>query len=75
MLAKSFEKRDELRDEEIYLLLALSKKDARKENLCLTRRRELLDERVPKEKIKIKNFELFNDGKKEMIDAEQADDA
>ena len=28
-----------------------------------------------KEKIKIRNFELFNDGKKEMIEAEQADDA
>ena len=32
MLAKSFEKRDELRDEEIYLLPALTKEDARKEN-------------------------------------------
>ena len=76
MLAKSFEKRDELRDEEIYLLPALSKEDARKENLCFKRRRELLDEGVPKEKIKITNFELFNDGKKKvMIEAEQADDA
>ena len=34
VLAKSFEKRDELRDEESYLLPALSKEDARKENLC-----------------------------------------
>ena len=75
VLAKSFEKRDELRDEEIYLLPALSKEDARKENLCLKRRRELLDEGVPKKKIKIRNFQLFNDGKKEMIEAEQADDA
>ena len=75
VLAKSFEKRDELRDEEIYLLPALSKEDARKENLCLKRRRKLLDEGVPKEKIKIRNFELFNDGKKEMIEIEQADDA
>ena len=73
VLAKSFEKRDELRDEEIYLLPALSKEDARKETLCL--KREILDEGVPKEKIKIRNFELFNDGKKEMIEAEQADDA
>ena len=39
------------------------------------RRRELLDEGVPKEKFKIRNFELFNDGKKEMKEAEQADDA
>ena len=75
VLAKSFEKRDELRDEETYLLPALSKENARKENLCLKRRRELLDEGVPKEKIKIRNFELFKDGKKEMIEAEQADDA
>ena len=65
VLAKSFEKRDELRDEEIYLLPASSKEDARKENLCLKRRRELLDEGVPKEKIKIRNFELFNDGKRD----------
>ena len=75
MLAKSFEKRDQLRDEETYRLPALSKEDARKENLCLKRRRELLDEGVPMEKIKIRNFELFNDGKREMIEAEQADDA
>ena len=75
MLAKSFEKRDALRDEKIYLLPALSKEDAMKENLCLKRRRELLDEGAPKEKIKIRNFELFNDGKKEMIETEQADDS
>ena len=75
VLAKSFEKRDELRDEEIYLLPALSKEDARKENICLKRRRELLNEGNPKEKIKIRNFELFNNGKKEMIEAKQADDA
>ena len=75
MLAKSFEKRDELRDEEIYLLPALTKEDARKENLCIKRRRELLEEGVPQEKIKTRNFELFNDGKKDMIEAEQADDA
>ena len=75
VLAKSFEKRDALRDEKIYLLPALSKEDAMKENLCLKRRRELLDEGAPKEKIKIRKFELFNDGKKEMIEAEQADDA
>ena len=64
MLAKSFEKRDELRDEEIYLLPALSKEDARKENICLKRRTELLNEGNPKEKIKIRNFELFNNGEK-----------
>ena len=75
VLARSFEKRDERRDEEIYLLPALSKEDARKENLCLKRRGELLDEGFPKEKIEIRNFELFNDGKKEMIEAEQANDA
>ena len=75
VLAKSFEKRDELRDEEIYLLPALSKEDARKENICLKRRTELLNEGNPKEKIKIRIFELFNKGKKEMIEAKQADDA
>ena len=35
VLAKSFEKRDELPDYEFYLLPALSKEDARNENLCL----------------------------------------
>ena len=39
VLAKSFEKRDEQQDEEIYLLPALSNEDARKKNLCLKRRR------------------------------------
>ena len=36
---RASKKRDELRDEEIYLLPAISKEDARKENLCLKRRK------------------------------------
>ena len=52
VLAKSFEKGDELQNEEIYLLPALSKEDARKENLCLKRRREFLDGGVPRGKSK-----------------------
>ena len=56
VLAKSFEKRNELRDEENYLRPALSKEDARKENLCPKRRRELLDEEIPKEKNQNQEF-------------------
>ena len=48
----------------MFILPALSKEDAIKENLCLKKRRELLEENFPRDKLKIRNFELFNDGKK-----------
>ena len=63
-LAKSIEHREELAKRNVYLLPALSKEDALKENLILKKRRELLTEGVPRDKLKIRNLELFNDGAK-----------
>ena len=64
VLAKSFEKRTELKEQKIFLMPMLSKEDAQKENLCLKKRRELINNGVLPEKLKIRNLELFNDGKK-----------
>ena len=67
MLAKSFEKRTELKDENVFLMPMLSRKDALKENLCLKMRRELINNNIPTDKLKIRNFELFNDGKEVLL--------
>ena len=48
----------------MFILPTLSKEDAIKENLFRKKRRELLEENVPRNKLKIGNLELFNDGKK-----------
>ena len=61
VIAKSTEKRDEMN---IFLSRAPSKEDYIKENLCLKRRREMLEEGVPREKMKIRNLELIHDGAK-----------
>ena len=67
VLAKSFEKRTELKDENIFLMPMLSREDALKENLCLKKRRELINNGISPDKLKIRNFELFNDGKKVLL--------
>ena len=51
-LAKSFENQDKLMDEKVYLTYALTKEEALKESLCLNRRRELLNDGVPREKLR-----------------------
>ena len=48
----------------IFLSRAPSKEDSIKENLCLKRRREMLEEGVPREKLKVRNLELIHDGAK-----------
>ena len=63
LLAKAHEK-TVLTEKGVCILPALSKEDAIKENLCLKKRRELLEENFPRDKLKIRNLELFNDGKK-----------
>ena len=68
-MAKSVENREVSTEESIYFLPALSKADVIKENQMLKKRKELLDEGVPREKLKIGNFEFFNDGKKVAMDA------
>ena len=64
VLAKAHEKRKALTEKGVFILPALSKEDAINENLCLKKRRELIEENVPRDKLKIRNLELFNDGKK-----------
>ena len=63
-LAESREFRNSLVERKIYMLPALSRDDAMKENQRLKKRRELLDGGEPKEKLKIRNLELYNDGAK-----------
>ena len=64
VIAKSTEKRDEMKEMNIFLSRALSEEDSIKDNLCLKRRREMLEEGVPLKKPKIRNLELFHDGAK-----------
>ena len=45
----------------------LSREDALKENLCLKKRGELINNGITPDKLKIRNFELFNDGKKVVL--------
>ena len=71
VLAKSFEKRTELKEQKIFLMPMLSKEDAQKENLCLKKRRGLINNGVLPEKLKIRNLELFNDGKKVPLTEEE----
>ena len=59
VFAKSREKRSELSDKNLFLMPALTADESRKENLCLKKRRELLDEGVEKFLLKIRNFKLF----------------
>ena len=63
-LAKSREFRNNLDERNIYMLPALTRDDAQKENQMLKKQRELLDGGVPKEKLKVRNLELYNDGVK-----------
>ena len=51
---------------------SLSRDDALKEHQMLKKRRELLDGGVPKEKLKIRNLELYNDGVKVQMDVQNA---
>ena len=60
-LAKSREFRNILVGRNIYMLPALTRDDALKENQMLKKRRELLNGGVPKEKLKIRNLEFYND--------------
>ena len=54
------------------MLPALSRDDALKENQMLKKRRELLHGGVLKEKLKIRNLELYNNGVKVQLDVQNA---
>ena len=58
VLAKNFENRDQLVDKNVHLTYALTNEEALNKNLCLKRRRELLNDGVPREKLKIGNFKV-----------------
>ena len=60
VIAKSTEKRDKMKEMNIFLSHALSKEDSIKENLCLKRRRKMLEEGVPREKLKKKETLSFS---------------
>ena len=64
VLARGAEKREMLIQQNVFLLPALSNDDSYTENMCPKKGRELLDAGVPKDKLKIRNLELFNDGVK-----------
>ena len=64
VIAKSTEKRDEMKEMNIFLSRALSKEDSIQENLCLKRCREMREEGAPHEILKIRHLELFHDGAK-----------
>ena len=49
----------------------LSRENAKEKSLCLKKRRELRDDGVVTEKLKIRNFKLFNDGKKILLIEEE----
>ena len=61
VLDKSVERRPELKDMKVFVSRALSIEDSRKENICLKRRKEHLEQVVEREKLKIRNFTLHND--------------
>ena len=71
-LAKSRKFRNNLVERSIYILPALTRNDALKENKMLKKRRELLDGGVPREKLIIRNLELYNDGVKVQLDKQNA---
>ena len=55
-----------------FILPALSYEDSKKENLCLQKRRELINANVPPSSLKIRNFQLFKDDVLVNIDAKKA---
>lgn len=71
IIAKSYENRQMLSSRNIYILQALSKEDSMKENLCLKKRRELLNQGVDRGKLRIRNFELFNNNVKVELSSEE----
>ena len=62
------ERRESLSQRGVFLLPALRKDNALRENLVHQKRRQLIDEGVPRENIAIRNLELLNDGVKVPID-------
>ena len=69
VLAIKHENKKELAEIEVYLFLERTKEDSVREIMCLRKRRKLINDDVPKENWKIRNFELFNDAEKVEIES------
>ena len=64
VLDKTHENSKQLAENELYLLPELAKEESVRKNLCLKKWRELINDGVPNEKLKVQNFDLFNGGEK-----------
>ena len=71
LLAKVHENRKQLAEKETYFLTMQTKNDSVRGKMCLRKWRELKNNGVPEQKLKTRNFEVFNDGKKEIESSER----
>ena len=62
VLAKAAENKKRMKEMGIHILPALSSEDARREKMRLKKWRELLNNGITLSQLKIRNFELFQDG-------------
>ena len=69
ILAKAREKWKLLSDRGFYVLPSLTKAESKKENMCLKKRREMIENGTPATKLKIRNFEPLHNGTK--VDLEE----
>ena len=68
VLAKAFERQDDRNDKDFFELPDLPNEDSGEEKLGLKKRRQLLEQKVLREKLMIQNLELYNDGVKVSIE-------
>ena len=64
ILAKAREKWKLLSDRGFYVLQSLIKAESEKENMCLKKSREMIENGTPATELKIRNFELLHNGTK-----------
>ena len=72
ILAKAREKSKILSDRGFYVLPSLTKAESEKENMCLKKRSEIIENGTPATELKIRNFELLHNGTK--VDLEEPSD-
>ena len=59
---KSLQRQQELKDLNVFVSRTLSIKDSCNKNICLKKRKELIEQGVERDKLKIRNFTKYNDG-------------
>ena len=72
ILAKAREKWKLLSDRGFYVLPSLTKAESQKENMCLNKRRKMIENGTSATELIIRNFELLHDGTK--VDLEEPSD-